>query len=334
MTALSEYARLEGTGLWRPDPGGQRREVGVSFGEATLVITDNAGRPLTHWSLAAVQRQNPGARPAIFAPDGEVSETLELDDPDMIDAIEKVRRTLIRRKASPGRLRRLGGLAVLAALVLLAVLWLPEALLRQALSSVPVSKRSEVGATLLGHIQRATGPACRDPRGVQAMARLKARVLGPGAPGQIVVLPGELDAPLYLPGGLILLGRAMAEQAGSAEVVAGHVLSAAVSREEVDPLAPLLRRAGPGATVTLFTTGDIPPEAVADHAQYLLTNPAPMAEDETLIATFAHYNVPLAPWARTQERLALAGADTLAGRDVPEILSDGDWLALRGICRG
>ena len=105
MTALSQYERLESTGLWRAAPGEQRREVTVSFGDATLVIADGAGRPLTHWSLAAVERINPGTRPALFAPDADQSETLEIDDDLLIDAMEKVRKTIARRRPRP-ELRR------------------------------------------------------------------------------------------------------------------------------------------------------------------------------------------------------------------------------------
>ena len=56
MTALTRYQRIEATGLWRARPEDQRREVVVSLGEATLVITDLNDRALTHWSLAAVLR--------------------------------------------------------------------------------------------------------------------------------------------------------------------------------------------------------------------------------------------------------------------------------------
>ncbi|MEM6897041.1 MAG: hypothetical protein AAF576_06645 [Pseudomonadota bacterium] len=102
MTALKDYARLETTGLWRAQAEAQRREVGVSFGDATLVISDANGRPLTHWSLAAVTRQNPGAMPALFAPDSAEVETLELEDDDMIRAIEQVQKVIAKRGPSPG----------------------------------------------------------------------------------------------------------------------------------------------------------------------------------------------------------------------------------------
>ena len=87
MTALKQYDRLEATGLWRPAPQEQRREVVLTFGDATLVISDNAMRPLTHWSLAAINRSNPDERPAVFLPGPDAAETLEIDDQVMIEAI-------------------------------------------------------------------------------------------------------------------------------------------------------------------------------------------------------------------------------------------------------
>ena len=61
MTALKKYQKLESPGLWRDAPEAQRREVVVAFGEASLVLSDpRTGSALSHWSLAAVHRLNPG----------------------------------------------------------------------------------------------------------------------------------------------------------------------------------------------------------------------------------------------------------------------------------
>jgi len=105
MTALSKYQRLEASALWRDSISGQRRDVIVSLGDASLVITDKNERPLTHWSLAAVQRANPGAMPAVFHPDGDPDETLELgeSETEMVEAIEKLRQVIERRRPKPGR---------------------------------------------------------------------------------------------------------------------------------------------------------------------------------------------------------------------------------------
>ena len=54
MTALDRYVRLEAVGLWREAPGAPPREVVVSFGNATLLLTDLEERPLGHWALAGV----------------------------------------------------------------------------------------------------------------------------------------------------------------------------------------------------------------------------------------------------------------------------------------
>ena len=89
MTALDRYVRLESDALWREAPDAQRRDVVISFGNATLVIADQAARPLAHWSLTALNRLNPGERPAVYAPDAEESELLEISDATMIDAIEE-----------------------------------------------------------------------------------------------------------------------------------------------------------------------------------------------------------------------------------------------------
>ena len=54
MTALDRYVRLEAVGLWREAPDAPPREVVVSFGKTTLLLTDLDERPLGHWALAGV----------------------------------------------------------------------------------------------------------------------------------------------------------------------------------------------------------------------------------------------------------------------------------------
>ncbi|SHI64514.1 hypothetical protein [Wenxinia saemankumensis] len=329
-TALSRYARLECPGLWRPSHEAQRRDVTVSFGQATLVISDSAGRPLTHWSLPAVERLNPGEDPALYGPDREAGETLELSDATMIDAIETVRKSLDRARRHPGRLRQVivwggGALAVVA-----IALWLPSALLTQALGAVPETKRSEIGAILLGHLQRVTGPACRNPLGTEALARLHERVMGPDAPGQAVVLPAALPGPLYLPGGLIVLSRRTVETASEPSVVAGQMI-AAVNGPAGDPMAPILRAEGLRATVTLLTTGDLPDAALATEAQRLLSNPVVPPDPDALAPWFEAADVPMGPWARYRETDPPEPPQPASGQAV---LSDGDWVGLQGICRG
>lgn len=337
MTALKEFARLESDGLWRPDPEAQRREVALSFGDATLVISDGAGRALTHWSLAAIDRLNPGVRPAIFTPDPDATETLEVADDLMIDALEKVRKTILRARPHPGRLRNVGLLAVALAVLAIAVIWMPGALVRQAQSAVPPVKRSEIGASLLGHMQRLTGPSCRGAAGTEALARLHRRVLGPDASGQVVIVPGGPEMAVYLPGGIIVLHRAIVEAPEDPAVAAGYILAAAGQRQDGDPLAKLLDHAGLRTTVRLLTTGEMPPEALRSYAEDLLIAPPPLPPAEALLPLFGAAQVPSTPFAYAldatgETTLALIEADPLTGQAPPALLTDGEWISLQGIC--
>ncbi|MEM6713243.1 MAG: hypothetical protein AAF590_13320, partial [Pseudomonadota bacterium] len=148
MTALDKYQRIEASGLWRPAGETQRMDVIASIGDATLIISDMQDRPLTHWSLAAVIRANPGKRPAIYHPAGDEGETLEFPgaEADMIDAIEKLRSVIERRRPHPGRLRFGIVFAICLALTLGAIFWLPGAVRQHTVSIVPQVKRAEIGS--------------------------------------------------------------------------------------------------------------------------------------------------------------------------------------------
>lgn len=332
MTALKEYARLESEGIWQESPEHDPRDVIVSFGDATLVIADGSGLALSHWALAAVTRLNPGDRPARFAPDAEVDETLIVSDDIMIDAIETVRKTLLEVRPDPPRIRLLPTALIIAAVVAAGVMWLPGFLRDQTLAAVPQSKRSEIGATVLGHMQFLTGPSCRGAQGRQALAQLHRRLLGPEAAGQIVVAPTGFQAAVALPGGIIVLDKDIPEQTDDPAITAGYVLSAHSQRVAKDPLAPILEAAGMRTTLTLFTTGDLPPAALKNYAQALIDRDFPAADFGALRDSFDAARVPATPYATYANLPALAQADPLAGVDAPPLMTDGAWVGLQGIC--
>lgn len=337
MTALREYERLESGGLWRADADAQRRDVVVNFGNATLVIADGAGRPLTHWSLAAIVRRNPGKLPAIFAPGIDDEETLELDDEIMIKAIEKVGKSIAKTRPKPGKLRHIVTIGIVAGTAALAVFWLPNALMQQTMAVVPMSKRTEIGAVLLGQVQRLTGPRCRNENGVAALETLRTRLFGRDAEGQVVVLPHLAQGAVALPGGIILLDRRIIENAQDPAVTAGYIVAAALGRSETDPLAAVLKSAGIGKTVGLLTTGDLPPESLVDFAREITESEPNFPKDKSLIAAFEAAKIPTGPFALARDETGqrtktLIQNDPFAERDEPEIMSDGDWVRLQGIC--
>jgi len=335
MTALTEFERLEAPALWRPSAYQQRREVIVSVGDATLAIVAPDEQPLAHWSLSAIERRNPGAVPAIYAPGSEARETLEIDDATMIDAIERVRMSVARRSPRRGRVRVAVLSLAMAGLVVAGVIWLPEALVRLASQSVPPAIRAETGGRLLEQMTRLAGAPCRNESARAPLDALARRLLGPGG-GQIVVLPDSMAGAALLPGRTVVVDRALIEDYDGPEEVAGYVLAALARADTDDPMDRLIRLTGPRTAITLLTRGEVPARKLSAYAERIVSNPQPEADSPALASRFARAGVSLTPYARARDRTGdslpgLTGSDAVAQTD-PPILSDGQWVALQSVC--
>lgn len=336
MTALKQYQRLESAGLWRSEPEAQRQNVTISFGDASLAITDNAGRVLSHWSLAAVERVNPGESPALYAPSAEALELLEIEDDTMIDAVERVRNVVARRRPREGWLRRVilwGGSAVLA---IAAFVWLPGALTSHTVRVVPEPTRAALGGQVFRAIGRVSGAPCRSPRGDRALARLHTRLLAPEK-GGLLVLRGGIRDTVALPGGLILMNRALVEDHESPDVAAGYILAEATRSAQLDPLERLLDHAGLLSTIRLLTTGALPEATLDAYAEELVAAPPAAVPVEPLLARFDAARLPATPYAYAvdvtgESTLPLIEADPMRGGGAEPVLEDADWIALQGIC--
>ncbi|MGB8811677.1 MAG: hypothetical protein WCC57_00670 [Paracoccaceae bacterium] len=337
MTALKKYQKLESPGLWRDSPEAQRREVVVNFGETSLVLSDPRTEiALTHWSLPAVERQNPGETPAVFSPGPDALETLELDDHDMIAALETVRGALEQSRPKPGRLRAsiLAGSTVLV--LGLGVFWLPGALETHTASVIPPTTRSEIGRMALADLGRVTGAPCNGQMGQQALAALSTRVFGPNGPQIFILRDGGMQS-LHLPGQIIALHRSLIEDHDGPEVAAGFALAEVARAESRDPMLALLHYAGLRATFGLLTTGVLPPEAVAGYAETRLREPAAPMDDATLLGRFASAELASTPYAYALDPsgeavLGLIEADPFAAKAAQPLLADGDWISLQAIC--
>jgi hypothetical protein len=310
--------------------------VVVSLGKATLVLTDHKDAALAHWSLAAVERRNPGENPAVFAPGADATEELELSDAEMIAAIERVRRAVAKGRPAPGRLRTRVALAAAVLIVAGGALMIPEALIRQAARVAPPAARAEIGAQLVAHVERLAGAPCSSPAGDRALLRLETRLLGPEG-GRIVVLGDGLATAAHVPGGTILLSHKLLEDYETPEVAAGYILNERVAAMSSDPLLRLLDRTGTGAAFSLLTSGEVPDENLQDYAEYLLASGSEAMPDAALLAAFGEARVRATPYAQAMaaggvDTAALAVADPVPPELAMTILTDGDWVALQGIC--
>lgn len=341
MTALSQYQRLEAVALWRPSQDEQRREVILSMGDATLTMTDMQGRALTHWSIAALVRANPGQMPAIFHPDGDPGEIIEMaeSERDMIDAIEKILRALRKSRANPGKLRFWSLTGIFAALALIIILVVPRLAISYTAKALPLVKHAEIGEALLARMTRVSGRACADPAGVNSLNTMATRLLGPDYRGQIAVLPAGVDSTAHLPGGKILLGRMIVEDFEDPDVVSGYILAEYQRMTAHDPLRDMLDHAGFWATLKLFSTGEMSPTRLDAYAETLLVqDPAPL-DRARLLAAFEQAQLRSTPYALAVDTTGettrdLIENDPLRDQGSRTILSDGNWLRLQNICGG
>jgi len=291
---------------------------------------------LAHWSLPAIKRLNPNERPAIYSPDDDSTETLELQDDVMIGGIEKISAKIERHRPHPGRLRwwLLGGSAL--AIGALALFWFPNALIRHTLSVLPEVKRLEIGQALVTNIYRVSGQPCSTPIGTIALNTLGKR-LSSHNNLKLMVLPSGVAKSTHLPGGFILLNRSLVEDYEEPDVVAGYILAEQLRAEQQDPLEPLLRATGLRATFALLTTGKISNDALTIYSEHLLTTSPADVSTQTHLVKFQSASVRSSPYAYAEDTtgettIDLIEADPFTNSSPLPLLSDGQWISLQSIC--
>ncbi len=337
MTALKKYQRLECQGLWREAPEAKRRDVIVSFRDATLILSDSRSEmPLSHWSLPAVERMNPGEMPALYRPGADAAEELELDDPVMIEALATVYHAVEAQRPHPGRMRNWLLFGALAAVLAAAGLWLPGALITHTARVVPWVKRVEIGRAVLADLEHVTGSPCAAPEPSRILNRLSSRLFGANPPVIEVMRTTPVPA-TYLPGGILMLDSRLIENRDGPDVAAGYLLAEQARAKAEDPLLPLLRWVGLKASFTLLTTGDLPEGALNGYGESLLRKPQPEPPAPALLEWFRRAGVPTTPYAEAvgtadPAMAALKAADPFAHAPIQRLMSDDDWVALQGIC--
>ena len=335
MTVLAKYQRLEAEGIWRSGAQAQRRDVIVSIGDATITISAANGTALTHWSLPAMERLNPGERPALYRPSGDSPETLEIAEAEMIDALEKVLKYIRRGNSGSAGVRRFATIGTALVILGAAALWLPPATIRYTASLVPDVARASIGAALLEDMDRVAGAPCASPAGLRALESLKRRLFGPDGP-RLVVLSSTLRETSHLPGGTILISHTLVEDFETPDVLAGYVLAEDIRMQQEDPLARLLDFAGLRAALGLLLQGKVPDAAMKRMAEGVVAETPGVVSDGDLLQSLQSREIPAKPYALARDfsgtsTAALIQAEAPAG---PLVLEDGDWIALQRICEG
>ena len=334
MTALKKYERLESLGLWKESDADQRREVIVSFGAASLVLSDANGKPLAHWSLAAVRTLNAGELPTIYSPDKISSETLEIDDEQMIEAIQEVRKSIRRIGPHPGRLRWILSGVIIVLVCFLMFSWLPSISADYATRVVPPAKAQHIGKDILAQTNRLTGQPCGDPLSLPALRELESWLLPDGGNIHIVDMGARFSA--HIPGGNILINRVLIEENAGPEVAAGFVLMERALADENNPMTSMFSSIGTRGTLTFIANGTLSRDGLAAYARKTLTQSMTRPSDETLLPLFRKAALTSAPYAYALDANGTATAGLISGdpfkQNYRPQITDADWIALQAIC--
>ena len=332
MTALKEFDRLESIGLWKEGDLAQRREVIVSFGDATLVISDKNENALSHWSLAAVRRIGKG-RPARYSPDLNGEENIEIDDDTMITAIERIRSGLRRGKPRTGLLRwSLTGMIV-ACIAGLALFWLPNAMVTYASRVLPDAKVHELGMLTLKTVHGLSGSPCETRAGQSSLAQLHERLIGSDS-GKIYIVDIGARNSAHLPGNIILINRDLVENYSGPEVAAGFVLMEKANAEYKPARQAFFETAGALNTMRFLLTGEIRQASINAFVETQVTKDQAPAPSPELLSLFELANMSSKPFANVTKLAPdhpLVTDGPISERTTP-LLADQDWLALQSIC--
>lgn len=341
MTALEQFVRLEALGQWRETPDAKPREVIVSFGNTTLVLRDMNDYPLGHWALQATRVIRHDEISVTYSTDPDAAETLEINDFEMIRAIETVSAFRARplRRAMAGRrwILAVAALALLAA----ALFWGPDLLRRYAASSVPRTQAEQIGLDVLTSLTRVQGPVCNSPVAQQAATRFMARLFAGDAAWRVHFIDLGTRPTASLPGGHILVNSAVLDTLGEPDELAGFVALEAARASAGAPLAALLGDAGLGVTFRLLMRGQIDRAAADATAGQILTGTElpELRYDLAALERLKAASVSPRPFASALTRAGVeysraSGFDVAPAAGTEPVLNDQDWVALQDICAG
>lgn len=332
MTALDKFERLESLGLWKETQASQKKEVIVSFGKTSLVLSNNKDTPLTHWALGAIEIIAVIGERVIYGPDKNGFETLEISDPTMNRAIAKVRKAIRKPRLQRGRIRLLTTALIALCLSLLAVFWLPTALADYTTAAVSDAKARELGAKLMPYINQYAGLPCRTTATNPVIRKLENRLIGTNGNTLFIADLGARYS-THLPGGIILTNRVLVEDFPGVETLAGFVLMERALQESNPALHALFIEAGTIATLSFLVTGNISDKVLGHFAKNQMTRPLVLPDPKTLLALFKTADISSTPFAKALDNQTLQNSDPVKGPYEP-ILTDPQWLALQSICEG
>ena len=331
MTALDRYVRLEAQGEWRAPGAADWREVLVSFGNATLVLSDFSDHPLTHWSLAATRAVDRTTAAVTYAPDMDSDEALRIADPQMNAAIAEVTAMARGIAPAPQPRRRRWGLILAAVSIALAAGFGPGLLRTLAVDLLPEDRADLLDTEIRTKV---TGRLCTATEGRAALGEIVRRI-APGA-ATMVLDQGHVRAE-RLPGGTLALSRATIESAATPDELAGWISLARHQPADAGPYGVWVAEMPLTDLFHFLISAEFRDRDLAAMAATLDAEP-PAPRTEQIVAA-ARDVAELGHDPRgfvSAARASFAGLGTFElsppPADTIPLIDDQSWVALQGIC--
>lgn len=203
MTAIEKYARLESTAKWIESDFKEAKEVIISLGKKTLIITNYKDEPLAHWSLTSTNIISKNKKESIFSPDPEGIERLIVEDINMIEAIELFisNKNKLKKKLNPFFI-----------LIPLFIIFLVGAFYSKHYKYYFLSLISDAQVTqiLNEHISKHIkdyGPVCESSSGKKAISELLKNLDSFYNEINIIVLSNQTVNSIHLPSGTLFVSK-------------------------------------------------------------------------------------------------------------------------------
>lgn len=331
MTALKKYERLESLGLWRAHLTSEPREVIVSFGNATLVMTDLHERPLQHWSLVGMQIIGEDEAGVVYSMTDDGDESLVIRDAVMNKAIAEVARGTVQ-VAPKSRDQRGNGAGwiwiVIFALLLLGLgAGVPLGARALATRMMPPEQAQEVGQRMALLLMEGRGAPCRSTAGTRVLDGLAERI-DPDSNARVRVLALGAAPVAAMPGHTILLDRTAIETAASADEVAGLVALGLAA----EPIARFFEASGPLAGFRYISSGRIADASLHRAANAALALPKE-AQVERAAALLRRAGLDAGSLETALTRAGAPRQAMASGEiDGTSAFSDVEWRAVQAIC--
>ena len=203
MTAIQKYSRLESTAKWIETQFIEPKDVIISFGKKTLVITNFQDKPLAHWSLTSTNIISKNRNEAIFSPDPEGIEKLIVEDKNMIEAIE----LFISKKNIKKKKINLLFFFIPVILILIILITYNKNYKYYFLPLISDAQETQIlNDDIIKHI-KSYGPVCQSPSGEKAISKLKKSLGNSFDDIEILVLSNQSVNSIHLPSSTLILSK-------------------------------------------------------------------------------------------------------------------------------